>query len=653
MQPFKSLHCNHSDPFHILQQRKMMCLEKTPEKGQIFLADGNDVHVPRRQRKTMIVDVALIGALIWLSVVNLGWWARLSDAMNPLQALGNTSNTSNSRDDQVIDIFEVSPVLPDYSASQLVASAVLVDHVFGNSYGQPFRGEFVPPANVDFNRVRASFSSTTYGRQFDRLAHLFVGGNEIWRLSTAEPGNKNISFGFTKDIDRYASLFKEKQDIEFYLDNIVNDVYSGPISFSLMVEFYKVEDDQKAGYELPVTTPATKSRSLTDSKLQHFSGDSHGRKIQVGTLPRNTTRVVVEVFASGNANEEFWYSHLADPHGAEYQSHLEYGPHGSIREVQLLVDGELAGTCAPYHIIYTGGYSPMFWSPMVGTKTYDVPSYLIDITSFLPTLWEQDSTEIEIRLANPFQRLLADNWIVSANLLTWEQANWQGRGEIIPIHPKNPKKFSLVLGKGPGVLRQILNFGSYVSTAAELTFDNDEETVQFLFEWDQVSTQSSIQSISSAGEDQNIVADGDTTSKITLTNRTGNSTTSCSTNENSALVCQFTYTAENDKYDFGIVRSFEQKIKLNNEVTSDIGVTQNGTSTLEIHDRAASGFASLDTKLRQKNASTKYKRHVKNRNGTIVFDTEHIGDQSVSIMHSEQSEQNHSYFARLPRRSGM
>jgi hypothetical protein len=67
-------------------------------------------------------------------------------------------------------------------------------HSFGNSYGDPFIGFYVPPA-CSFNRVTLNLTVEAAGRQFDRLAVAYLGDVEVWRTSTAEPTRDGIMYG--------------------------------------------------------------------------------------------------------------------------------------------------------------------------------------------------------------------------------------------------------------------------------------------------------------------------------------------------------------------------------------------------------------------------------------------------------------------------
>ncbi len=66
---------------------------------------------------------------------------------------------------------------------------------------------------------------------------------------------------------------------------------------------------------------------------------------------------MVEVQASANYEEEFWYFNLPDEYLQYVPPGTTYGK-GSFREVRVLVDGLVAGIVFPYPVIFTGAYIP-------------------------------------------------------------------------------------------------------------------------------------------------------------------------------------------------------------------------------------------------------------------------------------------------------
>lgn len=147
-------------------------------------------------------------------------------------------------------------------------------------------------------------------------------------------------------------------------------------------------------------------------------------------FPRNTVSAFLEVQASGNYQEEFWYNNI--PH--KYLSDLPRGTtsvvllacywvpsadmccrygHGAFREVRVLVDGQLAGVALPFAVLFTGMYLPFLmtpvslpqhggawiptiWRPVVAINAYDLPTYNIDLTPFVPLLTDGNNHTITL-----------------------------------------------------------------------------------------------------------------------------------------------------------------------------------------------------------------------------------------------------------------
>ena len=154
----------------------------------------------------------------------------------------------------------------------------------------------------------------------------------------------------------YLPLWKEPQKIIFDLGNIVNSEYTGILNTTLTATFFTVPD-----------TEAAADKILPISRLLGASNESSvavlpGENTAVSyTLPQNLKRAVISVSACGQAEEEFWYQNTfsADTDTFEAVSGALYGD-GPWREVQVLIDGMLAGVSWPFPVIFTGGMQSAF-----------------------------------------------------------------------------------------------------------------------------------------------------------------------------------------------------------------------------------------------------------------------------------------------------
>merc|ERR1719433_67358 len=70
---------------------------------------------------------------------------------------------------------------------------------------------------------------------------------------------------------------------------------------------------------------------------------------------------------------------------------------GAYREIEVYVDGIVAGVAYPFPVIYTGGVNPLLWRPLSGIASFNVPPYAFDLSPFLGPL--NDGSEHNLTLA--------------------------------------------------------------------------------------------------------------------------------------------------------------------------------------------------------------------------------------------------------------
>jgi hypothetical protein len=297
----------------------------------------------------------------------------------------------------------------------------LMVHTFGWSYGIPYVGQYTPP-DCDFNRVSFNLTVTSAGRQFDRLALMFLNDTEIWRTSTAEPTANGIIWTYVKDMTNYISLFKEPQKIIFDLGNIVDDTYTGSWYTTLTATFFTEETSFEPA---DVIIPVSAHKSSSDLSSAFVVPDSPA--INIITIPQNVKKAVFSISACGQAAEEFWWSNVLSSDTNVFNGTTLYG-YSPFRELQLIIDGNLAGVAWPFPVIFTGGIVPGFWRPVVGIDAFDLREDEIDVTAFLPLLCDGKEHSFEIRVAGisddgQGNGVLVDtvgsNWVVTGKLFIW------------------------------------------------------------------------------------------------------------------------------------------------------------------------------------------------------------------------------------------
>ncbi|QDS76619.1 hypothetical protein FKW77_007819 [Venturia effusa] len=297
----------------------------------------------------------------------------------------------------ILDVFQVYKPLAQIPLRPCDTQVVLMEHSFGNSYGKPFIGNYTPPS-CDFTNVEIEFTARARGRQFDRLATMFLGDIEVWRLSTAEPTAAGIVFKYTKDMTPYISLWNKPQKIIFDLGNLVNDIYTSPFNTTLVARFWIQEDPPTtADLILPIST---KAGAQGQPSIFNIGDNSSVSNVDVfHKLPRNTERAVVSISANGQIGEEFWWSNVLSNDTETFANTAGslYG-YSPFREIQLYIDGILAGVVWPYPIIFTGGVAPGLWKPIVGIDAFDLRESEIDITPFVPLLTDGRSHRFSVQI---------------------------------------------------------------------------------------------------------------------------------------------------------------------------------------------------------------------------------------------------------------
>ena len=266
-----------------------------------------------------------------------------------------------------------------------------------------------------------NFTVTSEGRQFDRLGIMYLGDIEVFRTSTAEPTQDGIIWTYVKEMHHLDALWLEDQKIIFDLGNLINEQYTGVFHTKLSVTFFTVFGPSFiADSILPISLRVSHEDQPSAFRLP----DQTAEVFHV--LPKNVNRAVVSLAACGQAFEEFWYQNVLDSLVDRFADTTgSLGGGGSWREVQLLIDGRLAGVSWPFPIIFTGGVNPGFWRPIAGIDAFDLREEEIDITPWLPALLDGRSHSFEIRVASilddgrghaiPHDKP-GSNWVVSGKI---------------------------------------------------------------------------------------------------------------------------------------------------------------------------------------------------------------------------------------------
>lgn len=265
----------------------------------------------------------------------------------------------------------------------------------------PYRGGYTPPKGCGdrWSKVVLRLDGEVKGRQYDRLGYLHVGGVEILRTSTPEPSPDGIAWHVEKDVTRYSDTFRSPQDVEMLIGNVVDDTYTGVIDVHVTLTFY-----------------AGRPAKRTPDRVLTLADGPGGTTL---TTSRNSERIVAEVYATGSGGgcEEFWYLTVADP--ASYSCKADHGPY---REVQIKVDGQLAGIAAPFPNVWTGGWSnPFLWYVIPAPRAFDVRPLEYDLTPFAGLLDDGRPHRVEVSVVGvPAGQT---GWSAPVDVLVWQDAH--------------------------------------------------------------------------------------------------------------------------------------------------------------------------------------------------------------------------------------
>lgn len=265
---------------------------------------------------------------------------------------------------------------------------------------------------------------TSKGRQFDRLAIMYINDTEVYRTSTAEPTRDGIRWEYHKDMTAFMSLWNSPQKIIFDLGNLINDIYTGAFNATLIATFSVVEDSiESASAIIPIS--ARRSADNAPS-LFMLPGDRARNTVQ---LPRNIKRAIFSIAACGQAEEEFFWANTLQSNTETFSNTtgVLYG-HSPFREVQVLIDGQIAGVQWPFPTIFTGGVVPGLWKPIVGIGAFDLREHEIDISPWLPILCDGKEHTFELKVFGiedhgdtvALTDKIGSSWYVTGKIFIWQ-----------------------------------------------------------------------------------------------------------------------------------------------------------------------------------------------------------------------------------------
>ncbi|KAG8866451.1 hypothetical protein FRC20_008497 [Serendipita sp. 405] len=308
----------------------------------------------------------------------------------------------------------------------------LVHHLFANSYYQPAITVYTPPTSCgpigSWSAISLNWTATSNGTQYDRLAGVTLSNVEIWRTSTSEPTPGGIVWTVLKDVTKYIPLFAEPGTLIVDLNNVIDPKsgLTGEYDVRLTATFHQSDwlhpKAPRADLIFPLST-------LSGDQSNVFAVPPAGNTTVV--LPRNAVTAIVEIQATGNGQEEFWYFNVPDEYLPYIPPETTYGK-GSFREVRVLVDGLVAGVAFPYPVLFTGAFVPTVWRPIVAYGAYDAPTYNVDLTPFIPLLTDGSPHTVTLdAISDEPDHALNPNWYLSGNIkVSLDESNKPTAGNI-------------------------------------------------------------------------------------------------------------------------------------------------------------------------------------------------------------------------------
>jgi len=287
------------------------------------------------------------------------------------------------------------------------------------------------------------------GVQFDRAGALWLAGVELLRTTTPEPDTKGIRWQIARDLSDYAPLFASPSNATLQIPNLVDSTYTGVLYLNVTLTFYEAPDAHEEERRLVEASPF-RSSTWHAAELQRADGTGAvlvappaggvtivpladptltsdpwnamgiaGNQSKNATirLPRRNVRAArIDLYASGHACEEFWYTNVPDA----YINATGACGGGAYREIQLRIDGAMAGALPPFPVIYTGGVCPLLWRPLTGVHSFNIPPYQFDLGPYLGLLNDGKPHELSVTV---FGNGPQGSWFVDPVLVATGEAD--------------------------------------------------------------------------------------------------------------------------------------------------------------------------------------------------------------------------------------
>lgn len=309
---------------------------------------------------------------------------------------------------------------------------------------------------------------------------MYLNDTEVWRTSTAEPtAHPGIRWTYLKDMTEYLSLWKSQEKIIFDLGNLITDVYTGSFNTTLTATFFNDEVDVATAPPADLIIPISARKSSSDGVSQFtLPADNATNTV---SFPQNANRAVFSVSANGQASEEFWWSNVLQSDVSAFSDTAgDFTGYSPWREVQVFIDGQLAGVQWPFPVVFTGGVVPSLHRPVVGPDAFDLKEHEIDITPWLPVLCDGSSHTFTIYVAGllddggseaSITQTVAASWYVTGKVFVWlddEGSVTTGSAPVVEALPPTITVSSSLTQNATGS-NETLTYDTEVSRAYKVT----------------------------------------------------------------------------------------------------------------------------------------------------------------------------------------
>ncbi len=331
-----------------------------------------------------------------------------------------------------------NPVIPDPAIVRPKTSSCVVTIIQNYPFQNftPATGSYAPPAGcpAPWSKVVLDVTTSISGVQFDRLGALWLGNTEIFRFTTSEPPGPQIQWHVAKDVTRYANALQSANNFTYSLGNLVNQTYTGIYTVTATLTFYEPGPHSPAAIVPDEVIPIANGSSSPPWFTLNTPTDQASGSV---TVPANSERAYLDVYATGHGCEEFWYANES----TQFMSQLRSSCGGTaFREIDVTIDGRPAGVVFPFAYLYTGAIDPIVWLPLTGHDTLDIPAYALDLTPFVGYLNDGNAHTIAAQVYND----TGGYWVADADLLIFEDHKTsQTSGKLVSLEagPNPPEHY--------------------------------------------------------------------------------------------------------------------------------------------------------------------------------------------------------------------